>query len=77
VRDWEPAEALFAGADGLDDYRRLAPQIPRLLAVGGVACIEVGAGQAPAVAALFEAQGLTVVAHKDLGGHARCLALTA
>jgi release factor glutamine methyltransferase len=76
VCDWEPPEALFAGADGLDDYRRLAPQIPPLLAPGGIACIELGAGQAPAVAPLFEAHGLTVRLHADLAGHPRCLALT-
>jgi len=76
VRDWEPADALFAGEDGLADYRRLAPQIPPLLAADGIACIEVGAGQAGAVAALFEAQGLTATAHPDLGGHLRCLAVT-
>jgi release factor glutamine methyltransferase len=76
VREWEPPEALFAGEDGLADYRRLAPQIPPLLAPGGIACIEIGAGQAEAVTALFEAQGLHVVPHRDLGGHPRCLALS-
>ena len=76
VRDWEPAEALFAGADGLDDYRRLAPTIAPLLAPGGIACIELGAGQAPQVAPLFEAQGLRAALHSDLGGHPRCLSLT-
>ena len=76
VREWEPAQALFAGADGLADYRRLAPQIPPLLATGGIACFEVGAGQAEAVAALFTPYGLHAEAHADLGGHLRCLALT-
>jgi release factor glutamine methyltransferase len=76
VRDWEPAEALFAGADGLDDYRRLAPQLPPLLAPDGIACIEVGAGQAETVADLFRTQGLSVSFRPDLAGHLRCLALT-
>jgi release factor glutamine methyltransferase len=76
VRDWEPAQALFAGADGLHAYRRLAPQIPPLLAPGGIACFEVGAGQAEDVAALFEAQGLRAATHRDLAGHVRCVALT-
>ena len=58
--DWEPAEALFAGADGLDDYRRLAPQLAAWLAPGGVACVEIGAGQEAAVRALFAAQGFTI-----------------
>lgn len=76
VRDWEPAQALFAGADGLQAYRRLAPQVPALLAPGGIACFEVGTGQAGAVAALFEAQGLRAATRQDLAGHARCVALT-
>jgi release factor glutamine methyltransferase len=76
VRDWEPAQALFAGANGLADYRRLAPQIPALLAPGGIACFEVGAGQAEAVAALFQAQGLHSATRPDLAGHLRCVALT-
>ncbi|QAY76720.1 peptide chain release factor N(5)-glutamine methyltransferase [Sphingosinicella sp. BN140058] len=73
VRRWEPSRALFAGADGLDDYRRLAPEIVRLLAPDGLACIELGAGQADAVAALFEAAGAATETRADLGGHRRCL----
>ena len=57
-RDWEPPEALFAAADGLSEYRRLAPEIPRLLAPGGLACLELGAGQRDAVAALFDPAGI-------------------
>lgn len=73
VSGWEPHEALFAGADGLDAYRRLAPEVPRLLAEGGIACFELGAGQAPAVSALFAAEGLQVALRNDLAGHERCL----
>ena len=76
VVEWEPAEALFAGADGLADYRRLAPQVAPLLAPAGIACVEVGAGQAEAVAALFAAHGLKPALHRDLAGHQRCVALT-
>jgi release factor glutamine methyltransferase len=72
---WEPCEALFAGADGLAEYRRLAPVLPALLAPEGIACIEVGDGQAEAVAALFEAQGLGTQFRRDLGGRDRCLIL--
>ncbi len=75
VAEWEPGSALFAGADGLDDYRRLAPEIGRLLSPQGIACFEIGAGQEPAVTALFEAQHLTVGARKDLAGRTRCLVL--
>jgi release factor glutamine methyltransferase len=73
VRDHEPAGALFAGADGLDDYRIIAPQLPARLARDGIACIEVGAGQAVEVAALLGAQGLVTGIRSDLGGIARCV----
>jgi release factor glutamine methyltransferase len=76
VSDWEPKEALFAGANGLDDYRRLAPQIAPLLAPGGIACVEVGAGQSRAAGALFQAEGLAVRTRNDLEGHTRCLILS-
>ena len=75
VSDWEPAGALFAGLDGLDAYRRLARSLPPLLAPGGIASFEVGAFQAGAAAALFEAQGLRVRVRKDLAGRDRCLVL--
>jgi release factor glutamine methyltransferase len=76
VADWEPAEALFAGPDGLDCYRRLAPALPPLLAAGGAACVEIGAGQADSAAALFEAGGLSAERRRDLAGHVRCLVLS-
>ena len=74
VADHEPHSALFAGADGLDDYRALAPLIPAQLAPGGVACIEIGATQGPAVSALLRAQGLVVQIRHDLAGRERCIA---
>lgn len=77
VREHEPAEALFAGPDGLDDYRRIAPLLPGQLARGGVACVEIGWRQADAVGALFRAAGLAVAVRQDLGGRDRCLVLTA
>jgi release factor glutamine methyltransferase len=76
VREWEPAEALFAGPDGLDCYRCLAPQIARLLGDGGIACVELGAGQAELVSPLFEAHELRCAFRHDLAGHLRCLILT-
>jgi release factor glutamine methyltransferase len=71
VRDYEPASALFAGPDGLDDYRILAPQLARV--TGSVACIEIGYTQAAAVTALLEAEGFAVSLRRDLGGRDRCL----
>jgi release factor glutamine methyltransferase len=75
VREHEPAEALFAGADGLDDYRVLVPQLPGLLAEGGVACVEIGATQGAAVTALAEGAGLSARLHHDLAGRPRVLEL--
>ena len=73
VKEWEPPEALFAGADGLDDYRRLAPHVRRLLASEGIACFEIGATQEEAVSALFRTEGLAVRTRRDLAGRPRCL----
>lgn len=73
VREHEPAGALFAGADGLDDYRVLVPQLPRLLAPDGVALIEIGATQADAVSAIAESAGLGATLHHDLAGRPRVL----
>ncbi|HST36015.1 MAG TPA: peptide chain release factor N(5)-glutamine methyltransferase [Allosphingosinicella sp.] len=77
VAAWEPAAALYAGADGLDAYRILVPQLRALLAPGGIACLEVGAGQANAVHALFAAEGFTIESRNDLKGVERCLVVTA
>ncbi|MBA3897731.1 MAG: peptide chain release factor N(5)-glutamine methyltransferase [Sphingomonadaceae bacterium] len=75
VARWEPAAALYAGPDGLDACRALAPQLARLLAPGGSACVEIGAGQADAASALFAAQGFDIARRSDLAGMTRCLTL--
>ena len=71
VRDYEPASALFAGQDGLDDFRIIVPQLARV--TGGIACLEVGHTQATAVTALLENEGFAFSCRKDLGGRDRCL----
>ena len=73
VRAYEPGVALFAGSDGLDAYRIIAPQLPALLAPGGIAIIEIGATQAAAVTALLVAEGFAVTVRHDLGGNPRAL----
>jgi release factor glutamine methyltransferase len=75
VADWEPAAALYAGADGLDAYRRIAPRLAELLAPGGIACLEIGAGQERAVRALFAGRGFTIESRTDLNGIVRCLVM--
>jgi release factor glutamine methyltransferase len=74
VARFEPRTALAGGADGLDCYRLLAPQVAALLAPGGLAGFEVGQGQDGAVAALLGAAGLLRVwSRRDLGGIVRCV----
>ena len=77
VVDWEPGIALFGGPDGLDAYRRLAPHLPRLIAPGGIACIEIGARQEQAVRVLFAPEAVTITSRRDLNGMSRCLVLEA
>ena len=77
VRDHEPAVALFAGPDGLDGYRRIVPQLSRLLTPTGVAVLEIGATQAAAVSAFAGAAGLSTSNRRDLAGLDRCLILRA
>ena len=76
VADHEPASALFAGADGLDDYRRIVPDLPRLLAPGGAALLEIGHRQRISVTELAEAAGFAATCRQDLGGRDRALVLT-
>lgn len=76
VAVYEPAGALFAGADGLDDYRRIIPDLPRILAPGGVAVLEIGHAQHILVRELAETAGFKVACRQDLGGRDRALLLT-
>jgi release factor glutamine methyltransferase len=73
VAEHEPAEALFAGTEGLDEYRRLAPQIGRLLAPEGLAAIEIGQSQADAVGELLQSSGLNPRLARDLAGRPRAM----
>lgn len=75
VRDYEPGAALFAGEDGLDDYRILIPQMRSLLSAGGRAVLEIGASQDGAVSDLARAAGFEVRLHYDLAGRPRALVL--
>ncbi|WP_066724632.1 peptide chain release factor N(5)-glutamine methyltransferase [Sphingomonas pituitosa] len=76
VLDHEPAEALFAGSDGLDDYRRIIPALPALLAPGGAAILEIGWTQGEAVSLLGQEHGLSPSVYKDMGGRPRVVRLT-
>ena len=77
VRDWEPRIALDGGPDGLDFYRRLAPEAARVMCGGAWIVVEIGRGQGPAVQELFEvtlafAESVTI---RDLSGIERGLGL--
>jgi release factor glutamine methyltransferase len=75
VRDHEPRLALEGGPDGLVHYRRLAPEILRVLKPGGRFAVEIGYDQKEAVEALFrEAGALGVQTLRDLGDRDRVVA---
>ena len=77
VRDFDPRTALDGGPDGLDCFRAIAAAVPALLAPDGVLVVELGAGQAPAAAALFAAAGLAPWPPRtDLHGVPRALPAT-
>ena len=72
VRDHDPHLALSGGADGLDHYRRLAPEVMRVLRPGGRFLLEIGHDQSEAVEALMRAAGAEEVATvKDLSDRPR------
>ena len=75
VREFEPATALFAGPEGLDDYRAIVPQLGKLLVPGGVAIFEIGAGQAEAVGAIASESGFAAETRRDLADRPRALIL--
>lgn len=69
IRDFEPRVALSPGDDPLAIARRIVDAAPAFLNDGGTLAMEVGAGQAPDVAKLFEARGFSDVrSRKDYGG---------
>ena len=77
VADHEPAGALFGGPDGLDCYRLLLPEMPRLLAPGGVALFEFGLGQGPVLVEMAAGLGMAATLANDLTGRARVLRIAA
>lgn len=64
----EPELALFAGADGLDFYRRIAEQAPAHLQPGGWLLLEIGDTQYPAVSALLSPAFTGISLVQDMSG---------
>jgi release factor glutamine methyltransferase len=72
VRDFEPAQALFAGEDGLAVYRRLIPAAFAALAEGGWIVLEIGYGQEARARGLLAEAGFERIGFAaDLQGIAR------
>lgn len=71
VRLYDPMPALDGGPDGLETYRAIARDLPRLLRPAGVAALECGHAQGPAVAALLDGPLADARVLKDLAGHDR------
>ena len=69
VARYEPKGALDGGRDGLDAYRALFPVTSELLAPGGIALFEMGAGQADAIGSLAPECGLIMLGFEtDIAG---------
>lgn len=72
VREFEPALALFGGADGLDAYRQIAGGLAEILRPKGRAIFEFGLGQEADVARIFETVGFAErEILPDISGRAR------
>jgi release factor glutamine methyltransferase len=72
---FEPVSALTAGADGLDDIRRITTQATHWLKPGGWLVLEHGYNQQPAVAALLRDAGFDAIElRRDLAGIPRMTA---
>ena len=74
VRNFDPTLALSGGTDGLDPFRIIASGAAAHLAAAGCVLVEIGAGQADGVEAIFAVEGFGAAGrHLDFGGHIRCL----
>jgi release factor glutamine methyltransferase len=74
VRQFDPAQALDGGADGLDAYRALATGAAAHLADDGIVALEIGHDQRVSVSRIFEDAGFALAeAARDLGGNDRAL----
>ena len=73
VADWEPADALRSGADGLDDIRRIVAEAPRWLEPQGVLVCELSPEQVEPVLLLARAVFASCRIEDDLAGRPRML----
>jgi release factor glutamine methyltransferase len=75
VRDYEPAVALLGGEDGLAAYRRLLPQIGRVMSRGAVLALEMDPRQREGLTTLVQRHAgmLQVEVLRDLSGRDRVI----
>ncbi len=74
VRLYDPMQALVAGEDGLDFYRKIAEQAHNYLNSEARIILEIGHQQKAAITKLFQDQGYYLeAADKDYGGNDRVL----
>jgi release factor glutamine methyltransferase len=74
VRDHDPRLALDGGDDGLHAYRAIAGGALTYLTPDGMIAVEIGAGQATDIEAIFRYNGYLLTGQKsDLGGNIRAL----
>jgi release factor glutamine methyltransferase len=73
VRDYEPREAIYGGADGLDVYRRIIGRVSDFLKADGAIMLEIGYAQGQAVRGLLEESGVfeEIRIEKDLSNNDR------
>ncbi len=77
VAEHDPLLALDGGLDGLECWRKLMPEMARLLSAQGRVFVEIGDGQEQNVIALAQAAGFSVNGvFADLSGKERCLVLS-
>jgi release factor glutamine methyltransferase len=76
IARYEPPEALFAGEDGLEAYRALAPALAAALKPDGWGGLEIGAGQREPVCDIMTGSGLEVIrVAPDVSGVPRCVSV--
>jgi len=75
VAQYEPAGALFAGPDGLDDYRIIIPSLREFLLMDAPVVLEIGHTQAESVGEIAENAGFSVDIRRDLANRPRALIL--
>lgn len=76
IRDFEPPLALRGGSDGMQAYRRILSQLPRLIAPDGAAFLELGSVGEEKIVDMAAGLGLQAYdVTRDLAGRRRCLQL--